>query len=129
LFLGVGARKLTENSSEFEAALKRCNRPNRPVRFLLCKPTSTLLSRAAQSAGEAVNAYEHRVLESLKVIAMLRKNRDWNIEVRFYQIERPLFRLMFIDSWLCWQAIMSSAKEMDQIGRSCRSGGTKRNVM
>lgn len=100
-FLGVGARKLTENSSEFEAALKRCNRPNRPVRFLLCKPTSALLSRSAQSAGEAINAYEHRVLESLKVIARLRKSRDWNIEVRFYQIDRPLFRLMFIDSWLC----------------------------
>jgi len=34
-FLGVGARKLTEHAPEFENAMQRCNRPNRPIRLLL----------------------------------------------------------------------------------------------
>jgi hypothetical protein len=100
-FLGIGARKLTENTADFEAAIQRCNRPNRPIRFLLCRPDNELLRKAAQSAGQATDAYENRLKQSLTVIANCRNRRQWNIEVRFYDVPLPLFRLMFIDEWLC----------------------------
>lgn len=99
-FMGVGARKLTECTQEFERALQRCNRPTRPIRFLLCYPNSKILVKAAQSADKSPEAYIQVVKTSLKVIAGLRTRRQWNIEVRFYD-SLPLFRLMFIDDWLC----------------------------
>jgi hypothetical protein len=100
-FLGVGARKLTEQAAEFEGAMQRCNRPMRPIRLLLCKPDSEILKIAAQNANRPADEYVHRVQESLRAIADYRNRRLWNIEVRFYDVSRPLFRLMFIDDWLC----------------------------
>ena len=100
-FLGVGARKLTEHASEFEAAMQRCHRANRPIRLLLCKPDNEILKTAAQNAKRPPDEYAHRVQESLRAIADYRNRRRWNIEVRFYDVPRPLFRLMFIDGWLC----------------------------
>jgi hypothetical protein len=100
-FLGVGARKLTEVGHEFEDAIRRCNRSTRPIRFLLCRPNSQLLEKAAHGAGRQPDEYRRRVTESLRVIADLRNHRMWNIEVRFYDVPLPLFRLMFIDEWLC----------------------------
>src|ERR1700722_2695538 len=92
-FLGVGARKLTERVPEFEGAMQRRNRPNRPIRFLLCKPGSNQLEKAARGAGEPAGEYRRRVTASLEVIRDLRDRRQWNIEVRFYKLEVPLFRL------------------------------------
>ncbi len=100
-FLGVGARKLTGAAPDFEQAMQRCNRTNRPIRFLLCRPDSQLLEKAAHGAGRPPEEYRRRVTESLRVIADLRNNRSWNIEVRFYEVPHPLFRLMFVDDWLC----------------------------
>ena len=100
-FLGVGARKLTEVVPEFQAAIGRCNRTNRPVRFLLCRPESQLLAKAAHGADRPPDEYRRRVTDSLRVIADLRNHRMWNIQVRFYDVEFPLFRLMFVDEWLC----------------------------
>jgi hypothetical protein len=99
-FLGVGARKLTSEPN-FEDTIRRYNRPTRPIRFLLSKPDNKLLRKAAQNASEAPDEYENRVRESLRVIANLKNRRQWNIEVRFYEGSLPLFRLMFIDDWLC----------------------------
>jgi hypothetical protein len=99
-FMGVGARKLTECTKEFEQAMQRCNRPNRPIRFLLCRLDSEILVKAARGANKDPGAYVDLVKESLRVIANLRRARQWNIEVRFYE-SLPLFRLMFIDDWLC----------------------------
>jgi hypothetical protein len=100
-FLGVGARKLTEHAAEFEKAMQRCNRPNRPIRLLLCKPQAEFLQTAAKNANLPSDEYALRVQASLREIAKYRNRRDWNIEVRFYDVELPLFRLMFIDDWLC----------------------------
>jgi hypothetical protein len=100
-FLGVGARKLTEHATEFENAMGRCNRPNRPIRFLLARPHSDFLKTAAQNAGRPADEYVIRVQSSLRAIADYRLRRKWNIEVRFYNMELPLFRLMLIDDWLC----------------------------
>jgi hypothetical protein len=100
-FLGVGARKLTETVPAFTEAMQRCNRPNRSIRFLLCRPDSQLLQHAAEGAGQPPEEYRRRVTDSLRIIADLRNHRAWNIEVRFYDIPLPLFRLMFIDEWLC----------------------------
>ncbi|HUO31613.1 MAG TPA: hypothetical protein VMU80_20490 [Bryobacteraceae bacterium] len=99
-FLGIGAAKLTGERAEFEAAVSRCQRPDSPVRFLLCRPDDRRLIELAQSADKEHASYQTRVLDSLRAIADLRNRRAWNIQVRFYQ-EFPTFRLMFIDDTIC----------------------------
>ena len=98
-FLGIGAAKLTDKA-EFEAAVGRCQRPERPVRFLLCRPDDEKLIEMAQSAQRDRSSYQTKVLDSLHAIADLRNNRAWNLQVRFYR-EFPTFRLMFIDDAIC----------------------------
>src|ERR1035441_2312060 len=98
-FLGVGAAKLTSEPA-FEEAISRCQRPGKPVRFLLCRPDDEALAGIAQSADHDPHSYQRKVRTSLNVIAKLKKSRAWNIEVRFYP-EFPIFRLMFIDDSLC----------------------------
>jgi len=97
-FLGIGASKLTK-SPEFEKAMFRC-RQDRPIKFLLCKPSDEYLISAAKRANQAEDKYKDVVIASLKTIADLKLNRKLNIEVRFYS-EKPLFRLMFIDDAIC----------------------------
>ena len=99
-FLGIGAAKLTDEKAEFEAAVGRCQRPSRPVRFLLCRPDSDKLIEMAQSAEKDRDLYQKKVLDSLRAIADLRIKRAWNVQVRFYP-EFPTFRLMFIDDAIC----------------------------
>jgi hypothetical protein len=99
-FLGIGAAKLTSERVAFEEAIARCNRPDRPVRFLLCKPDNQELQYMAQSADQGRESYQNKVQESLRMIADLRNKRAWHIQVRFYK-EFPTFRLMFIDDSLC----------------------------
>jgi hypothetical protein len=99
-FLGIGAAKLTGESSAFESAIARCQRPDRAVRFLLCRPDNDRLQQMAQSADQDRTSYRKKVEKSLRTIAGLRNDRAWNIQVRFYR-EFPTFRLMFIDDLLC----------------------------
>ena len=98
-FLGIGASKLTQTNQEFADAVNRCNRP-RPIRFLLSSPDNAGLQKIARSAGVNENSYQNTVRNSLRVIATLKRDREKNIEVRFYQ-EFPAFRLMFIDDEIC----------------------------
>jgi hypothetical protein len=102
LFLGTGASKLTNHEPEFEAAIRRCQRPNRPVRMLLLSldTGSRELERAARRAGFDRTAYRTRVVQSLRVVARMRLERALNIQVRMHSEPVP-FRLMFIDSSLC----------------------------
>lgn len=100
--LGTGAGKLTREE-EFEKALHRC-RKDRPIRFLLAKPTYENLIDAAQQAGRDKDEYSHIVVESLKKIADFKRRRKLNIEVRFYPDRpkyEPVFRLFFIDNAIC----------------------------
>lgn len=99
-FLGIGASKLTMERDAFMAAIARCNRPERPMRFLLCTPTNETLQSAAKQAGRPEREYQDRVRESLRVLKQQREDQARNIEVRFYS-DPPLFRLMFIDDSLC----------------------------
>jgi hypothetical protein len=99
-FLGIGASKLTDKNESFKAAISRCDRPGRPIRFLLSSPESVDLKRIAHKAGVDEGSYQKKVRESLRVIADLRNNRAKNIEVRFYK-QFPAFRLMFIDDDIC----------------------------
>ncbi len=99
-FLGVGAAKLTREVKEFEAAMERCHRSNCPIRFLLCSPNNPELEQIARQAGRDRDEYRTNVRESLRAIARQRLQRGRNIEVRFYG-RLPIFRLMFIDGWLC----------------------------
>jgi hypothetical protein len=98
-FLGVGAAKLTSEAA-FEETISRCQRPGKPVRFLLCRPSNEALTGIAQSADHDPQSYQRKVKTSLNMIAKLRNSRAWNIEVRFYH-EFPIFRLMFIDDSIC----------------------------
>src|SRR5207249_2998478 len=95
-FLGIGASKLTEKKPAFENAISRCDRSDKPIRFLLSSPENARLQRIARSAGQDPTAYQKRVRDSLREIADLRTRREKNIRVRFYK-EIPAFRLMFID--------------------------------
>jgi hypothetical protein len=99
-FLGIGAGKLTDQRPEFEEAVGRCNRPDRPVRFLLCRPNHPDLGKMALSANKEPALYKKTVHDSLRMIADLRNRRAWNIRVRFYA-EVPTFRLMFVDDSIC----------------------------
>jgi len=106
-FLGTGASKLTDLSREFEDAVRRC-RPDKPIRFLLMKPSDENLTRAAQRAGKEREAYKKLVLESLRRIARVRNDHGLsNIHVRFYPESQlgggisSVFRLMFINASLC----------------------------
>jgi hypothetical protein len=104
-FLGTGAFKLT-TSAEFEPAIARCNRQDRPIRFLLSHPGNPALVRAAAQAGDSPRTYQHRVQQSLSRLADLKLRRQMNIDVRFYQSvitdESPeTFRLMIIDDAIC----------------------------
>jgi len=101
-FLGIGAAKMTSERAAFESAIARCQRPDRPVRFLLCRPDDERLAEMARSAGadQDQRSYQRRVRLSLTELAELRNNRAWNIEVRFYH-DFPIFRLMFIDDAVC----------------------------
>lgn len=99
-FLGIGASKLSRETEEFEAALHRCQRADRPVRLLLCRPDNAKLLSMAQSAGRDPADYQKRVGASLRLIAEMHNSRSWNIDVRFYQ-DIPIFRLMFINDEIC----------------------------
>jgi hypothetical protein len=99
-FLGIGASKLTKEADPFEAAINRCDRPGRPIRFLLSSPENAALREIARKAGVNQSAYQKRVLESLRIIASFKTARAKNVEVRFYK-EIPAFRLMFIDDEIC----------------------------
>ena len=99
-FLGIGAGKLRSEQSAFEAAIDRCSRPDRSIRFLLCRPDSEGLRRIAQSAGRSEDSYRKVVLESLRTLAILKNERAKNIQVRLYT-EFPVFRLMFINDEIC----------------------------
>jgi len=102
-FLGIGAWKLTKEK-EFEQTIRRCNRRNVPIRFLLTKPENPLLVQAAKQYGINSKEYQSRVRESLRKIADF-KNKNINIQVRFYPSQNkrdtPIFRLMFINDSLC----------------------------
>lgn len=103
-FLGIGASKLTSDP-EFEKAIRRCNRPTTPIRFLLSKPDNQLLTDAAKQKGVDPNEYQRRVTDSLQILAHLKNDLKMNIAVKFYRSDRsrdmPLYRLMFIDSSIC----------------------------
>jgi hypothetical protein len=99
-FLGIGAAKLTSEGSAFEAAISRCQRPERPVRFLLCRPDHVELEKMAQSADQERESYKKRVTGSLLKIAELKNGRAWSVQVRFYDT-LPIFRLMFVDDSVC----------------------------
>jgi len=98
-FLGIGASKLTREPN-FESTMQRCHRSHTPIRFLLCDPQSPELQQIARQAGRDPEEYQRTVRDSLRIIAQQNKDRARNIEVRFYR-RLPLFRLMFIDGWLC----------------------------
>jgi hypothetical protein len=98
-FLGIGASKLTRESN-FDEAMQRCHRSHTPIKFLLCHPSNPELQHIAMQAGRDPGEYQRTVRESLRTIAQQKNLRARNIEVRFYR-SLPLFRLMFIDEWLC----------------------------
>ena len=100
LFLGIGASKLTADS-EFEQAINRCHRHGEStLRFLLVRPTSSMLVAAEKRAGKREGDFSKKVNQSLRKLADLRRERGLNVEIRFYDGD-PMFRLMFIDDTFC----------------------------
>ena len=92
-FLGTGAAKLTRELF-FEEALSRC-RPDKPIKFLLSKPTDGNLIRAAMRANRPSDEYTRIVLDSLRKISNIRENRG--LTSKFDFIQRPQFITQFSD--------------------------------
>lgn len=99
-FLGIGAGKLTAAGDAFTAAIDRCHRENRPIRFLLSSPRNSRLITIARQANRPKTEYQEAVRSSLRVLKHLKEQRGKNIEVRLYD-DLPVFRLMFVNGELC----------------------------
>lgn len=99
-FLGIGASKLTNEREVFRAAIDRCHRPDRPIRFLLCPPNHEGLIHSARQAGRPDIEYQEKVKSSLRELRDLNKKQAKNIQVRFYK-NLPLFRLLFVNDTFC----------------------------
>jgi len=111
IFLGTGASKLT-SSAEFDSAIRRCNRPERPMRFLLLDPKSPVLKTTALSDGQRDSQYQERVRTSLSKLALLVKRDKMNIQVRLYSSPSSLdvFRCMFINDNVCLLSYNASGR-------------------
>jgi hypothetical protein len=100
-FLGIAANKLTR-SDEFNEAIKRCNRPDEPIQFLLAHPDNPILQHAANRAGKPVAEYKEMVTKTLNRLNKLKNEHGYNIEVKLYKSYSekgpPSFRLFFIDN-------------------------------
>lgn len=99
-FLGTGASKLTSQSEAFAKAVARCNSSGNTVQLLLSKPDAENLAKSAKRVGKPSQEYREGVTRSLRKIAEVRRDRDADIEVRFYD-GLTLFRLMLINDRTC----------------------------
>ena len=103
-FMGVGGAKLTA-IPEFEAAIKRCQKKDQAVRFLLMNPVESTLQDSAQRQGQDAQEHQKRVQRSLELLARMVKERKLNIKVKFYKrspkFHLHIFRLMFVNEYLC----------------------------
>ncbi|MBK8453991.1 MAG: hypothetical protein WAQ53_13690 [Thiofilum sp.] len=104
-FLGVGARKLTINNSEFEKMIERVNKNGKRVQLLLCHPNSEALRFLALRAHKSPDDYSHKVNSSLEYLAKLVLEKDYGIDIRFYHSnnvhDMPIFRIVIINSSYC----------------------------
>ena len=115
LFLGIGAKKLTENS-DFDAMVRRCHEAGGSLKFLLSNPENPALEEMARRNGRNDLSYRSRVRESIREIFTRAEALGANFEVRLYdltqEIALPHFRLMFIDERLCiFSQLLWSASE------------------
>lgn len=104
-FLGIGAKKLTDNAEEFEAMLKRCKDANGSVRFLLSDPENFALEKIASQNDRDKSTYKSRVKEGIKEAFHQSQRIGVKFELRLYNLDQkfplPPFRLMFVDSSFC----------------------------
>jgi hypothetical protein len=99
-FLGIAANKLLD-SPNFKETMQRCNRPGKPMKFLLSHPDNAFLRYAARRAGKGIDDFRSKVDSSLDRLSRLKQEHGYNIEIRLYISEKesgpPSFRLFFID--------------------------------
>lgn len=133
VFLGIGARKLTE-TSEFDAMLSRCKAAGGTLKFLLSSPENTALENIAKLNGRNDLSYRSRVKESIREIFTRAEVSGVDFEVRLYDLKQkislPHFRLMFIDDKLCVfsQLVWNTAEGLDNpqliLKRNASSAGS-----
>lgn len=103
-FIGVGARKLTSNDTEFSDMVKRVTQQGHEVRLILSHPQNKSLINLSTRADSSEDQYATKVKNSLKKIAQLKKD-EYKIRVRFYKADSiddmQIFRLMIIDDNYC----------------------------
>ncbi len=100
-FLGIAANKLI-NCSEFEDAIKRCNRAGESIKFLLSSPDNPILRHMAGRANKEENEFKHMIIATLRRLQAMKEKNGYNMEVRLYESDGdsgpPSFRLLFIDN-------------------------------
>jgi hypothetical protein len=105
-FLGIGANKLTENTSEFAETVRRCRAAGGHIRLLLSNPQNPALTTLAHRLGRDSQSYAGRVRESIRQILHVNQENGGNvITVKLYELTSdfsfPHFRLMFTDDRIC----------------------------
>ncbi len=104
-FLGIGAKKLTDNAEKFEDMLKRCKNSNGAVRFLLSDPENSALEEIASQNERDKSIYKLRVKEGIKEVFHQAQRIGVKFELRLYNLDQqfplPPFRLMFVDAKFC----------------------------
>jgi len=105
-FLGIGAKKLSDNSSEFAATVSRCRKANGRIRLLLSSPKNPALKKLAERIGRDSQSYSSRVRESIRQILHVKEQEGGEvITIKLYELGSdfsfPHFRLMFTDDRIC----------------------------
>jgi len=100
-FLGIAANKFIF-ASEFEAAVRRCNRTGDSIKFLLSSPENPIIVQMARRAKRGEDDFRNMINSTLKKLKMLTEDHGYNIEVRLYRSTGdsgpPSFRLFFVDN-------------------------------
>lgn len=123
-FLGTGARKLTENMSEFKSAIGRVNSGGKTAKFILCDEESPALKKLAKQAKISEDEYKNNVRNSREVLEQL-KDEGYRIEIRKYNVneisQMPIFRLTLINgdfslvSYSLFNDPMHKGEELSQL--------------
>ncbi len=110
-FLGIGASKLTA-SNDFASAMEKCAKQGKQARFLLTPPNNPVLDGMAAHNNTNANIYNNNVKDSLRRLSRLKVEEGFNIEVKFYQVDRghnyQRFRMFIVEddfcllSWTVW---------------------------
>jgi len=104
-FVGIGAAKLTHNTSDFTLAVERANQNSGQIRLILCDPRADAVRRLERIANVDSGSYLLNVQRSFASICHLKNRFPKNIQIHIYRPanegELITVRLMLINKTIC----------------------------